>query len=104
MWQIQSTARLLKETSQSTEPNELVRLSFDYIRQSIEVQRALVLSRVGLSTPQYRMVHNVDCINAHGPVVPMDALRQGGFSADLLYRGEFQNIPNLSADSRDPVQ
>lgn len=59
MWNTQSTTRLLKEMSQSTDPGELVRIFFDYVRQDIDVQRALVLNSAGLSAPQYRLVHDV---------------------------------------------
>jgi phosphoserine phosphatase RsbU/P len=103
MWDIQSTARLLKEMSQSTEPSELVRLFFDHIRQSFDVQRALVLSSTGLSAPQFRLVHNVNCIGSSTSVATMDELRQGGFLAEILYLGEFQNIPNYSPDACDPA-
>ncbi|MBC7821369.1 MAG: SpoIIE family protein phosphatase [Planctomycetaceae bacterium] len=89
--------------SRSTDPGELVRLFFDHIRQSVDVQRALVLSRAGLSAPQYRLVHNVNCIDSSASVVTMDEVRQGGLLAELLYLGEFQNIPNFSPDTCDPA-
>lgn len=102
MWVIDSTTKLLKEMSQSTEPSELVRLFFDHIRQSVDVQRALVLSCAGLPAPQYRLVHNVNCIDSSGSAVTIDGLRQGGLLAEILYLGELQNIPNFSPDARDP--
>jgi phosphoserine phosphatase RsbU/P len=103
MWTIHSTTRLLKEMSQSTEPGELVRLFFDHVRRSIDVQRALVLSNDGLSTPQYRLVHSV---NGNGDAVSadeIDELRQGGLLARILYLGEFQNIDHLAPDASDPA-
>ena len=39
MWNIESTTVLLKEMSQSTEPGELVRLFFEHVRRSVDVQR-----------------------------------------------------------------
>lgn len=48
MWNIDSTYQLLKEMSQSTEPIELVRPFFEHIREGVDVQRVLVLSRAGL--------------------------------------------------------
>jgi sigma-B regulation protein RsbU (phosphoserine phosphatase) len=103
MWNIQSTARLLKDMSRSTEPGELVRLFFDHIRQSVDVQRALVLSCAGWSAPQYRLVHNVNCIDSSVSVVMTDELHQGGLLAEMLYLGEFQNIANFSPDACDPA-
>jgi hypothetical protein len=103
MWDIQTTARLLKEMSQSNEPGELVRLFFDHIRQCIDVRRTLVLSCAGLSAPQYRVVHNVNCIDAGDSVVTIDGLRRGGLLGEILYLGEFQNIPNFSPDAGDPA-
>jgi sigma-B regulation protein RsbU (phosphoserine phosphatase) len=102
MWNIQSTSRLLKEMSQSTEPGELVRLFFDHIQQSVDVRRALVLNCAGLSAPQYRLVHNVNGFESSGSIATSDEIRQGGFLAEILYLGEFQNIPNFSPDAGDP--
>ena len=90
MWNTQSTTRLLKEMSQSTDPGELVRLFFDHVRQDIDVQRALVLSSAGLSALQYRLVHNVTCNEPNGSVATLDEL-QGGLLAEILYLGEFQD-------------
>jgi sigma-B regulation protein RsbU (phosphoserine phosphatase) len=103
MWEIRSTARLLKSMSQSTDPGELVRLFLDHIRQSVEVRRALVLSSVGLSSPQYRIVHNVNCIESSNSSATTGELRQGGVLAGILYLGELQNIPNFSPDDCDPA-
>jgi phosphoserine phosphatase RsbU/P len=104
MWDIKSTTRLLKEMSQSSEPGELVRLFFDHIRQSVDVQRALVLSNVGLSSPQYRLIHNV---NGDEDVTvsadEINELRHGGLLAKILYLGEFQNIQHLAPDASDPA-
>ena len=103
MWTIESTTRLLKEMSESTEPGELVRRFFDHVRRSVDVQRALVLSNAGLSTPQYRLVHSV---NGNGDAVSadeIDELRQGGLLARILYLGEFQNIKHLAPDASDPA-
>jgi phosphoserine phosphatase RsbU/P len=103
MWDIDSTTKLLKEMSRSTDRGELVRLFFDHIRQSVDMRIALVLSRAGLSAPQYRLVHNVNCIDSSTSVVTMDELRQGGLLAEILHLGEFQNIPNFSPDAGDPA-
>jgi len=103
MWNIQSTTRLLKEMSQPTDPGELVRLFFDHTRRNVDVQRALVLSSAGLSAPQYRLVHNVDCNDSSGSVVTLDELRQGGLLAKILYLGEFQNIAYFAPDESDPA-
>jgi sigma-B regulation protein RsbU (phosphoserine phosphatase) len=105
MCTIQSTTRLLKEMSRSTDPGELLRLFFDHVRRSSDVQRALVLSNAGLSAPQYRLVH---CINGNevDPVASIEAineLRQGGLLAEILYLREFQNITHLAPDASDPA-
>lgn len=103
MWNIESTARLLKEMSQSTKPGELVRLFFDHLRRSIDVERALVLSGAGLSAPHFRLVHNVNCNDPSNSVLTIDALRQGGLLSQLLYLGSFQNIKSFSPDPSDPA-
>src|SRR6476661_4029896 len=102
MWDIQTTARLLKEMSQSTEAGELVRLFFDHIRPSVDFERALVVSSAGLSAPHYRLVHNVNRNDPSGSVLTMDELRQGGLLAEFLYQGEFQNIPRFAPNASDP--
>jgi phosphoserine phosphatase RsbU/P len=106
MWTIQSTARLLREMSQLTEPGELVRLFFDHVRRSVGVQGALVLSNAGLSGSQYRLVHRVSGNEDHTIPSVVDStneLRQGGLLATVLYLGEFQNIDHLAPDSSDPA-
>jgi sigma-B regulation protein RsbU (phosphoserine phosphatase) len=102
VWNTQSTTRLLKEMSQSTDPGELVRLFFDHVRQHIDVQRALVLSSAGLSAPQYRLVHNVACSEPNGSVATMDERHQGGLLAEILYLGEFQIISDFAPSTSDP--
>jgi sigma-B regulation protein RsbU (phosphoserine phosphatase) len=105
MWTIESTTRLLKEMSQSTDAGDVVRLFFDHVRQNIDVHRALVLSRAGLSAPDYRLVHSVngDGVDLIGSVDGINALRQGGLLAEILYRGELQNITHLAPDASDPA-
>ena len=104
MWNIESTTRLLKAMSQSTEPDELVRLFFDHVRRSVDVQRALVLSRAALSPPQYRVVHNVHWKNeSNRSVVTGDEVREGGILAEILCTGEFENIAEFAPDKSDPA-
>ena len=104
MWNIESTTVLLKKMSQSTEPGELVRLFFNHIRQSIDVQRALVLSSAGLSPPKYRLVHDVKCSDdSAGSVLTIDELREGGLLATMLYGGKFQNLTQCTPDPSDPA-
>jgi sigma-B regulation protein RsbU (phosphoserine phosphatase) len=103
MWNIESTIRLMNEMSRSTDPGELIRLFFDHVRRSIPVQRALVLSNAGLSSPQYRVVENVNCDDEpkrSGGF--LNELREGGLLAKLLYRGNFQNIARFTPDPSDP--
>src|SRR5512132_2713423 len=102
MWNIQSTTRLLKEMSQASEPGILIRLFFDHIRRSGDVKRALVLSSAGLSSPQYRLVHNVTD-ELIGPDLFLNELRQDGLLSQLLYRGEFQSINSFAPDASDPA-
>lgn len=103
MWDVQSTARLLKQMSQSAEPSQLVRIFYDHIREGVDIQRALVLSCAGLSPPQYRLIHDVSHIDSRASAGTDDALRRGGLLAEHLYLGEFQNIPNFSPDPDDPA-
>jgi sigma-B regulation protein RsbU (phosphoserine phosphatase) len=98
----QSTTRLLKEMSQSSDPGELVRLFLDHVRQDIDVQRALVLSSAGLSAPQYRLVHNVACNEPTGSVATLNELHKAGLLAEILYLGEFQTIADFAPNTSDP--
>jgi sigma-B regulation protein RsbU (phosphoserine phosphatase) len=104
MWNIESTTVLLKEMSQSTDPGELVRLFFEHARGSVDVQRALVLSSAGLSSPQYRLVHDVRCNDESiGSVATINELREGGLLATILYGGKFQNLTDFTPDPSDPA-
>ena len=104
MWDIESTTVLLKDMSQCTEPGELVRLFFEHIRQSVDVQRALVLSSAGLLFPQYRLVHNVKCNDdSSGSIATVNELREGGLLATILYGGTFQNLTDFTPDPSDPA-
>ena len=103
MWNIHSTTQLLKDISKSTEPDELVRLFFEHVRQKVSVQRALVLSNAGLSSPEYRLVHYVDGKpESSTSVVAVDELRTGGLLAEILYAGEF-GITEISPTPSDPA-
>ena len=94
---------LLKNMSQCTEPGELVRLCFEHVRRSVDVQRALVLSSAGLSSPQYRLVHNVKCNDeSSGSVATISEHREGGLLATILYGGTFQNLTDFTPDPSDP--
>jgi sigma-B regulation protein RsbU (phosphoserine phosphatase) len=102
MWNIESTTVLLKEMSQSTEIGELVRLFFEHVRRSVDVQRALVLSSAGVSPPRYRLVHNVNCDDeSTGPVSTINEIREGGLLAAILYDGKFQNLTDFRPDASD---
>jgi sigma-B regulation protein RsbU (phosphoserine phosphatase) len=104
MWNIESTTVLLKEMSQCTELGELIRLFFDHVRRNVDVRRALVLSRAGLSPPQYRLVHNVTCNDeSSGSVATINELREGGLLATILYGGKFQNLTHFTSDPADPA-
>ena len=48
MWEIESTSELLRSMSCATDPDELLRLILGQLRRSIDLDRALVLSREGL--------------------------------------------------------
>lgn len=104
MWDLDSTALLLKNMSTSTEPGELVWLFFEHIRQAVDMRRALVLNHAGLEAPQYRLVHDVQCGRAAaGSVATLDEPRRGGLLARLLYLGELQNIADFSPQPSDPA-
>ena len=104
MWDVDSTTKLLKEISRSTEPGELVRLFFEYTRRNIPMQRALVISGAGLSSPQYRVLYRVDWDEKiHSSIQAADELCQGGLLAKLLSIGEFQSMSDFMADASDPA-
>jgi sigma-B regulation protein RsbU (phosphoserine phosphatase) len=104
MWNIDSTIRLLQQMSQSTDPGELVRLFFEHVWRSVDVQRALVLNRAGLSSPQCRLVHDVTCHDETSSSVPtLNEIREGGLLASILYGGQFQNLAPFEPDPTDPA-
>lgn len=103
MWNITSTTSLLKEMSQTSDPVELLRLFFNHLRNSVDVHRALVLSNAGLSAPEYRLIHDINCSDdAPCAVPPINPIRRGGILATIFYQGAFQNISDYVPDPADP--
>lgn len=103
MWNITSTTSLLKEMSQTSDPAELLRLFFDHLRSSVDVHRALVLSNAGLSVPEYRLIHDINCSgDTLCAVPPINPIRRSGVLATILYQGAFQNISDFVPDPSDP--
>jgi len=95
---------MLNEMSQCTEPRELVRLFFEHVRRSVNVQRALVLSSAGLTSPQYRLLHNIRRNDESGDAVATsNDLREGGLLASILYGGTFQNLTHFTPSPTDPA-
>lgn len=104
MWNIVSTTELMQAMSAASEPGELVRLFYEHVRRGIDVQRALVLERSGLSRPQYRIVHDLNGTGESSqPVATSHESRQGGVLAEILYTGAFQNIAYFTPDASDPA-
>jgi sigma-B regulation protein RsbU (phosphoserine phosphatase) len=100
MWNIESTARLLKEISRLSDPAQIVSLFFDHIRRSIDVQRAIVLGNAGLSWPKYWLLQKLPPEPGQSGVF-LNELRESGLLAQLLYRGAFERITNLSPERSD---
>jgi sigma-B regulation protein RsbU (phosphoserine phosphatase) len=102
MWDIYLTTELLKKMSEAVDPDELLRLFIEHVHRSVHVERVLVLSCVGVTAPQYRIVRSVtwdadrECVQAESAEV-----REGGLLAKLLYTGSFQNVTDLSLDASD---
>lgn len=104
MWDIESTSELLRGMSGATDPNELLRLILGHVRRSVDLDRALVLSREGLEFPLFRVVLHAER-GDHGfttKAVDPDIARVGGLLADLLYAGQFRKIPTLALDAAEP--
>lgn len=105
MWDILSTTELLKNMSASTEPDELLRLFVEHVRRTVYVERAVVLSNKGLTSPQYRVVLRAewDKDARTSPVAAPDEVRTGGLLAKTLYRGDFQSIAEFAPEASDPA-
>ena len=104
MWNIDSTAELLKTMSASAEPDDMLRLFIEHVRRRVHVQRALVLSSDGVTAPQYRIVLSFTWDANRGSVLADSAeVRQGGLLARLLYTGSFQSIADLAPEASDPA-
>lgn len=104
MWDIDSTSELLRGMSDAADPDELLRLLLGHIRRTVDLDRALVLSREGLEFPAFRVILHSEC-GDHGftsRVVSPDTVCAGGLLADLLYAGQFRKIPTLAVDAAEP--
>jgi hypothetical protein len=58
MWDIHSTTEMLRAMSAANGPKKLFQVFVDHVRRTAHVDRALILSRQGLSALEYRVVRS----------------------------------------------
>ncbi|MBC7834285.1 MAG: hypothetical protein H7Y88_04185 [Phycisphaerales bacterium] len=104
MWDIESTASLLRGMSNTSDPRELLRLFLAHAQSLFNVQRAIVLSRDGLEHPQFRVVLSAECGERRSSTITdgSEIAAAGGLLADLLYAGQFRRVAPLVVSSEEP--
>lgn len=80
MWNVESTIQLMQALSLSANADELLRVLGHHVRHAISVDRALILDRLDLVEPQYRVARRADWDASQNQFVETQPqeLRQGG--------------------------
>lgn len=104
MRDIEITDSLLRDMSDVSDPQDLLRLFLVHAQGTFNVQRAIVLSREGLEYPQFRIVLYAECdgLRAGTTVEDQVIAGTGGLLADLLYAGRFCTLTPLVVDDVEP--
>ena len=104
MWDIESSTELLRDLSAAEGPQDLLRLILVHARRNAELERAVVLSREGLSFPRFRVIVDVSYDGQRCGEDPqgLGPVRAGGLLADLLYAGEYRSVSPLPTAGEDP--
>jgi phosphoserine phosphatase RsbU/P len=104
MWDVDSTNELLRDMSGATDPDELLSHILGHVRRSVDLDRALVLSRAGMTFPQFRVILHAERGKKGFTTIAddPDIDHAGGLLADLLYAGRFRKIPTPTLDAGEP--
>lgn len=105
MWNINSTLELLRALSLAVSAPELVQVVVNHMRETILVNTALVINRLNLDSPCYRIAlhHRWDARQWRYVESQPNDTRRGGLLAPLLYAGEMRLITDLSIPPDDPA-
>lgn len=105
MWDIESTTELLRDLSAADSSLDLLRLILVHARRNSELERAVVLSREGLSHPRFRVTLDVSCDGKRASENPqgIGPVRAGGLLSDLLYAGGYRSMSSLPSAGDDPA-
>jgi len=105
MWDIQSTIQMMRALSLSADADELTQVVFNHMRHTASMNRAVVINRLDLAAPRYRVAQYTDWDAQQRRFVesqPND-VREGGLLAQLLYAGELHLIADLSIAASEPA-
>lgn len=102
---LNQVVELVREMSQQTDPQEMVRAYGEKIRSLLPIDARLSLSRRGLSEPEYRITRSTrwrENINPWKQREKLPLLR-GGLLADLLYANEPVVLADYAIAENDPA-
>ncbi|WP_165072989.1 PP2C family protein-serine/threonine phosphatase [Paludisphaera rhizosphaerae] len=108
-WQarLAEVAELMREMSNHTDPQEMVRAYGRRVRQIMPSDRWISLSRRGLEYPQYRITRSSLWTEEVNPWKQKDKLPvlEGGLLAELIYADQPRIIDDISAEMKpdDPA-
>jgi sigma-B regulation protein RsbU (phosphoserine phosphatase) len=96
---------IMREMSRQTDPQEMVRSYTERIRRLLPSDRAISLSRRGLTAPKYRITRSTTWEEDINPWKERDRLPvyEGGLLADLIYGDEPRIVDDLDVATDDPA-
>lgn len=96
---------LMRETSRTVDPSELVRSYREKIREYTQFEAFVAISRRGLRQPQVMITRNTENALEMDPWENRAKLPliEGGILSDLIYNGEARIIDDLRIDQSDPA-
>jgi sigma-B regulation protein RsbU (phosphoserine phosphatase) len=96
---------MMRNLSLQTDPQEMVRTYGERVRRLLPSDRALSLSRRGLTAPKYRITRSSTWDESINPWKERDRLPvlEGGLLAELIYGDEPRVIDNLAVSAADPA-
>ena len=105
MWDIQSTIQMMQALSFSADADELAQVVINHMRHTTSVNQAVVINRLNLAAPRYRVARYTDWDAQQRRFVESqpDDVREGGLLAQLLYAGELHLIADLSSAAKEPA-
>jgi len=96
---------MMRHMSLQTDPQEMVRAYGERIRLLLPSDRAISLSRRGLTAPKYRITRSTTWEESINPWKERERLPllEGGLLAELIYGDEPKVINNLDVATNDPA-